>query len=136
MIIFIDDEPEKITGYIQAFELSGFKVSQFASIDDAYLNLEDMPDQIDAIILDVMMPSGIGLEPDETKDGLETGIRFLEWLEKHHENIPVIILTNTVNANVKFDVSHRNCKLYEKKDIGPWGLLDKVGAMKRIKRFK
>ena len=135
MIIFVDDEPEKITGYLQAFELSGFDVNSLSSIDDAYAILEDMPEKVDAIILDVMMPSGIGLDLEETKNGLETGIRFLEWLKKYHERIPVIVLTNTVNASKKFNITHRNCKIYEKKEIGPWGLLEKMGEMKHRLRW-
>lgn len=134
MIIFVDDEPEKITGYTQAFELSGFKVNLISSIDDAYAILEDTPKEVDAIILDVMMPSGIGLEPSDTKDGLETGIRFLEWLKKFHEGIPVIVLTNTINAKKKFNITHKNCLIYEKKEIGPWALLDKMSEIKRKPR--
>lgn len=135
MILFIDDEPEKITGYTQAFELSGFEVVLLSSIDDAYATLEDIPNEVEAIILDVMMPSGIGLDPVDTKDGLETGIRFLEWLKKFHEVIPIVILTNTINANKKFNITHKNCIVYEKKDIGPWALLDKMSEIKRKPRL-
>lgn len=136
MIIFVDDEPERLTGYIQAFELSGFKVRMITTIDDAFAILEDMPNEIEVIILDVMMPTGIGLELNETKDGLATGIVFLEWLKKFHEQIPVIILTNTVNAKSKFDLSHRNCEIYEKKELGPWKLLDKMNTIKSRSRQK
>jgi CheY-like chemotaxis protein len=130
MILFIDDEPQYILSFVQAFELSKFEVKISSSVDEAAEFIKDNQKDLDAIILDVMMPTGRFVNHEESQDGLRTGLIFLNWLKKFNERIPVILLTNVNKRNFK-NVTHKNCIIFEKKDIDPWQLVDKMYDVKR-----
>lgn len=134
MILFIDDEPEYISAFAQAFELTDFEVSTITNLDEAWEYLKENKDEVDAIILDVMMPPGKLLNLEETANGLRSGIIFLEYLKELDEGIPVIILTNANKKNIE-KISHRNYFIYEKKEIDPWSLVDKMDNIKRRTKF-
>jgi CheY-like chemotaxis protein len=134
MIIFIDDEPRYITAYVQAFELTGFKVLIISDIDRAWEVISSQTDEVDAIMLDVMMPPGRLLNMEDTMEGLRTGLAFLDRLKNLDERIPVVILTNA-NKKDFGKIPHQNCLIYEKKEIDPWRLVDKMSDMKRRKKL-
>ena len=77
-----------------------------------------------------MMPPGDLLEYEKTKQGLRTGVLFIEKIKQIDERIPVVILTN-VDKSELANIPHRNCEVFEKKEISPWSLVDKVSEMKR-----
>ena len=133
MILFIDDEPHYIRPYTQAFSLQGFNVKVVSSVDEAWEIIESSTKDVLAIIVDIMMPPGKLLESESTKQGLRTGEVFIEKLKTLDEGIPVVALTNAEKAELG-SISHRNFLIFQKKDISPWGLVDKVSEMKR-KRF-
>jgi DNA-binding NtrC family response regulator len=133
IILFIDDEPHYILPYTQAFALKGFDVKVVNSVDEAWKIIESSTRDILAIIVDIMMPPGKLLESESTKQGLRTGEVFIEKLKTVDEGIPVVVLTNAEKAELG-NISHRNCLIFPKKEISPWGLVDKVSEMKR-KRF-
>ncbi len=130
MILFVDDEPKYVAAYTQAFELSQFEVKMVPAVDEAWQILESQKEDVDAIILDVMMPHGRLFDMRETQDGLRTGLLFVEKLRQFDERIPVVLLTNA-NKNDFGEIPHRNCLIYEKKDIDPWSLVDKMSEIKR-----
>jgi DNA-binding NtrC family response regulator len=133
MIIFIDDEPHYIRPYTQAFVLQGFDVKVINNVDEAWKVIESSKKNVLAIIIDIMMPPGKLLESESTKQGLRTGEVFIEKLKTLDEGIPVVVLTNAEKADLG-NISHRNFLIFQKKDISPWGLVDKISEMKR-KRF-
>ncbi len=130
MIIFIDDEPHYIKAYVQAFELSGFIVKVVNTVDDAWQILQSDIHDILAIIVDIMMPPGKLLENERTHQGLRTGVVFIEKLRNLDEKIPVIVLTNAEKSELGV-IRHTNCYIFAKKEISPWGLVERVSEMKR-----
>ena len=134
MILFIDDEPQYISSFVQAFELSNFDVEVITSIDEALIFVENHSAEIDIIILDVMMPAESWIKYDECREGLRTGILFTDWLKKFDEEIPVLILTNANKSYFK-ELTHRNCQVYEKKEIDPWKLVERMDDIKRRRKF-
>jgi CheY-like chemotaxis protein len=132
MILFIDDEPHYIRPYTQAFEIKNFPVKAVNSVDEAWKIINSSRKDVLAIIIDIMMPPGKLFEFENTKQGLRTGEVFIEKLRNLDEGIPVVVLTNAEKAEL-LDISHRNCVILAKKDISPWGLVDKVSEMRRKK---
>jgi DNA-binding response OmpR family regulator len=130
IILFIDDEPQYIKPYTQAFEISDFNVKVFPNVDIAWDFICSHTDEILAIILDIMMPPGKLFDFDKTKEGLRTGILLVERLRELDERIPIVILTNAEKSELG-SISHRHCLIFAKKEIGPWGLVEKVSDMKR-----
>jgi len=130
MILFIDDEPDYVKPFLKAFELSGFPVYITTDLDNALTTIESQEDDILAIILDIMMPPGKLFDLENTDQGLRTGLRLLEHLKEVYEKIPVVILTNLDKSRLG-KITHGNCLIFEKKEITPWELVNKVANMKR-----
>jgi len=134
MIFFIDDEPSYIEPFRDAFVLSGFEVEVINNVDSAWGLIRKNKEDVDAIILDIMMPPGRLLADYDTKEGLRTGLRFIELMKTLDEAIPVVCLTNA-DCKKFGRVEHANCSFYEKKDINPWQLVDKMSDIKRRKKL-
>lgn len=134
MIIFIDDELNYISAFIQAFEMTGFSVETEKSIDQAWEKISNNPEAVDAIILDIMMPHGRLFTFEETEGGLNTGLMFIEKMIELDEQIPIIVLTNTDKSKLG-KITHRNCKTLEKKSVDPWNLVDLTKKVKRRAKF-
>ena len=70
MILFIDDERRVMDSYRDYLALKltpqGYEVLFLSDIDKALDFLENRPDEIDLIILDVMMPTGKKLNGKHT----------------------------------------------------------------------
>ncbi len=134
MVLFIDDEPRFISPFIDAFHFSGFSVQVLTDVDSAWDIIKARTDEIDAIILDIMMPPGRLLEGYETKEGLRTGLLFLELMKDLDERIPVVCLTNA-DTRLFPKIAHRNHFIFEKKDIDPWQMVEKMSDIKRRKKY-
>lgn len=134
MIIFIDDEPEYIAPFTEALRFTGFNVQVISNVDSAWATITEKKQDVDAVILDIMMPPGRLLEGQDTKEGLRTGLRFLEMMKDLDEQIPVICLTNADTRSLPA-ISHANHLVFEKKDIDPWQLVDKMSDVKRRKKI-
>jgi len=134
MIVFIDDEPQYISPFTDAFRLSGFDVEVIDNVDTAWDQIEKKKDDVDAVILDIMMPPGRLFRGNDTKEGLRTGLRFVELMKNLDERIPIICLTNADPRRFG-NIDHANHFIYEKKDIDPWQLVDKMSEVKRRKKL-
>lgn len=130
MILFIDDEPHRIRPYTQALELTGFPIKVVNNVDEAWQIIELQQKDILAVIVDIMMPPGKLFEEEGTKQGLRTGVVFIERLRNIDEGIPVVVLTNAEKGELGI-ISHRNCHIFLKKELNPWGLVDKLSDIKR-----
>ena len=122
MILFIDDEPQYVDAFLQAFEFSGIYSKIITTIDAAWSYINENPEEIDAIILDIMMSPGHLFSDFDSKGGLETGFLFIERMKDFNERIPIIVLTNTDRKKFK-KIQHNNCYMYEKKSTDPWKLV-------------
>lgn len=95
-ILFVDDEAFFGRSYISCLQKSGFVVELCDDAGDALERLTSGP-SVDAIVLDVMMPSPAGLSPDDCDAGLSTGIYLLKRLLEVRalaRGTPVVFLTN------------------------------------------
>jgi DNA-binding NarL/FixJ family response regulator len=81
-----------------------------------------------------MMPPGRLMDLESTRDGMRTGLEFLELLKKSDETIPVIILTNAKKEDIR-PLNHANCQIFEKKDMDPWVLVEILSEVKRKVSF-
>jgi len=77
-------------------ESKGFQVIQEQHPDRAIEFAKKEKGNLCAIILDVMMRSG-GFAPDETNQGLRTGMLVFRELQKICPSVPVVVLTNVSN---------------------------------------
>lgn len=127
MIVFLDDEPERIQDYVEVVnrEFPG-QVSDYVDIKETLELVSD--GNVDVLILDIMMPPGL-LGMDKTEAGLRTGMVVYEKVRdmKQGAELPVIILTNVRNPNVvDYFQKQKNCWFFSKQDLVPRGLTTKI----------
>ncbi len=94
LVLLVDDDKLLMQLYVGALERKGYKVKHCFEPDSALAFVKENGRQIDAIILDVMMPPRKPYENEDTNGGLKTGIFLLRDLRKYCPNVPVVVLTN------------------------------------------
>lgn len=127
MIVFLDDEPERISDYVEALNKEfPDQVKDHVDINETLELISN--DNVDVIILDVMMPPGpLGME--KTQDGLRTGTVLYDEIRKMEQGaeLPVLILTNVRDPEtVIFFKKQKNCEVFSKPDLEPKGLAAQV----------
>jgi CheY-like chemotaxis protein len=93
-LLFLDDEPEWQGDYLEDLD-DLFEVIPFHEAERALKYFDEYAD-VEAIVLDIMMPTPIGVSSAATNEGLDTGIWFLEQISDYirAQRCPVILLTN------------------------------------------
>lgn len=127
MILFVDDERRYVDGYVEELRLSGFTVEYRKTVDAAHKFLVENLPQIDLLVLDIMMPPGELLQEAQTNHGLRTGVRFFEQVRQLAPVLPVIILTNVTDEQVKEQLQQEPfCWFIRKEDCFPFELAEEV----------
>ena len=124
MILFIDDEKRYVKNYVEELVEIGFEVNYINNVGNAleFIKSEESK-KIEAIVLDVMMPSN-GFFPD---DEVEIGIQFYERFREFFPKTKVFILTNVSREDVReFFEKEKHCFFNRKEDIMPVEFSQKV----------
>lgn len=127
MILFIDDEKRYVKNYIEELEKVeevGFEVNYINNVGNAleFIKSEESK-KIEAIVLDVMMPSNGFFVDDE----VEIGIQFYNEYRKHFPHTKVFVLTNVSREDVReFFEKEKDCFFDRKEDIMPVEFAKKV----------
>lgn len=121
MILFIDDEPEKLIEYDEALRETGFKVKWVEDAEEGMKCFLENISRIDAVILDIMMPPPAILGDGVTDFGMRTGIKILDRIREETENIPVMIFTNLSLSRLKLP-TYKFVELREKRETPPFAL--------------
>ena len=79
-ILIVDDEPDVVFFISKICQPQGFVTLTASSGLEALKYIQDLPNRIDLVLLDLRMP-GMG------------GIEVLKSIRKHNPNLPVIVLT-------------------------------------------
>lgn len=100
-VIFIDDEGFFIKRYRESLE-TRFDVHYCDKAADGLAYLQTHSD-VDAVVLDIMMPTPDGVSDFDTSGGLDTGIWLLGHLMVKYNpwTLPLLILTNRNVAIVR-----------------------------------
>jgi len=130
MILFIDDEKRYVKNYIEELEEGkegeevGFEVNYINNVGNAleFIKSEESK-KIEAIVLDIMMPSNGFFADDE----VEIGIQFYNECRKHFPDTKVFVLTNVSREDVReFFEKQKDCYFDRKDDIMPVEFAKKV----------
>ena len=130
MILFVDDEPNRVEVYDRDLRMSGFEVLFKSSVDEALATIQENPDLISLIILDVMLSPGESFEDEDTNEGLRTGINLYNRVRTIVPNLPVITLTNVTDEKVAdWFQKQESCWFFHKKDIFPFEFTEEVNKI-------
>jgi len=127
MILFVDDERRHTDAYTQDLIRSGYKVVYPPGVDNAVHYFDANSTQIELVILDLMMPPGKTFEHVDTDDGLRTGKHFYYRVREKVSKLPVIILTNVSEDDVRAEFERdKNCWYFEKEHYLPYEITQEV----------
>ena len=130
LVLLVDDDKLPMQFYVKALEEKGFKVRHCLEPGSALEFVGEKGSQIDAIILDIMMPPGDRYEHEHTNEGLRTGVFLLPDLRKYCPNIPVVVLTNVRNPDtLGLFKGKALVEVIQKKDCPPFELAELVDEM-------
>jgi CheY-like chemotaxis protein len=118
MILIIDEEVRRISiikDYLEEFKYSSLLIGD---IDKADRFISEKYQEIDAIILDVMMPWGNVFSKDQTENGILTGYEFYKKIRKDHGYETPIIIYTALNRDDLLNrlKKQKNCAVIHKTD--------------------
>jgi CheY-like chemotaxis protein len=129
-ILFVDDEKRWVTDYVEELqdELSeDYEVVLESDVDKALRYFEEHLAQLALLILDIMMPPGSSFTNGETHAGMRTGVSFYEAVRRTAPNLPVIILTNASEPDLRERFrQEKSCMFLAKLDTLPDELAEHV----------
>jgi CheY-like chemotaxis protein len=93
-VLLVDDDRFFARAYREALDRE-FDV-EFVDNADAAIKRVKSPERLDALLLDIMMPTPQGVAAEATDDGFETGIWVLRQTTATliERRLPVLVLTN------------------------------------------
>ena len=125
MVLFIDDEPNRIKFYIRAVQSRGYATRTLQNTDEAWAFFQEARPEVRAVVLDIMMPPGRHLADTAHADGTRTGVflyrRILEQMAIQAINrhaIPIAVLTqvndpDTLRMLQEVQLEHRPNERFE-----------------------
>jgi CheY-like chemotaxis protein len=124
MILFIDDEPDRIQPYVESVKPTPTRILRSVADVEAYLS--ELAESPKCIVLDVMFPSDPGLPGSLTERGMTAGMPLFASLRARFPSVHIVVLTNSSSLAAKeFFRNQDNCSLLYKSDVLPhqFGLL-------------
>jgi CheY-like chemotaxis protein len=97
-LLFVDNDPHQVGEYVHALTDTGFRVTSAGSAAQAVYQLKSHA--FDAVILDIMMPSGRRFTPGDTAGGARTGLALAREIRSTRPSIPLIALTYSQDPTV------------------------------------
>lgn len=94
MLLIVDEEYSRAMAYSDVLKSLGYDVKLTFDVDSFVSVFKDNLYEIDAVILDIMMPSGELFTLEQTEQGILTGVKLYEYIRSELKwNGPIIIYT-------------------------------------------
>lgn len=141
MILLIDDEPRFLNGLLDYLRSgldpneTSYDVHVELWVDPALVYLHEHRAVVELVIMDVMMPAGRAFAEKDTRLGLRTGIYLYETLRTTEPDLPVLVLTNSHDADVvayftqKARADKPRCRFVHKEHYFPAQVKQIIGEM-------
>jgi CheY-like chemotaxis protein len=81
-IIWIDDDINVLETQAEWLRKRGFELETFSNVDEAWERIRESENEVLYVIIDVMMATGAIFDSADTNGGLNTGARFLEYMDE------------------------------------------------------
>jgi len=135
MILWVDDDSITLRAYIDELEEAGYKVVMAKDPDEMWSKLSLYDSLVNAIIMDILMPTGNQIDSQEAEMGYSTGLILLNQLQDNelYKNIPVVIVTILTAQKVVEWARVHGVPFLNKHMTSPEELLEKLNELKIIK---
>lgn len=131
MILFFDDELERVEPWIDALREQVDKVHPIRTAADlqAFLRQPPLP-TLTFAVFDIMAPTGPQMDDRQTEYGSRTGLVLLDEFRRVYPRVPVYVLTNVRDETVMERVAGLwNVRVGRKRFVMPDDLVAQVREM-------
>lgn len=128
-IMFIDDEPRRMSIYVEELEEAGHEVLFRDNTDSALVTLRDPSEHLDLVVVDISVPPGMEYRFEDTDNGSRTGIALYDTIRKERPGQKVMVFTNVRDPRLAEQFAKedgRICLFARKPDILPFQLVEMV----------
>jgi CheY-like chemotaxis protein len=106
MILFIDDDTNRVENDVFELVSWGFSVQLEGSVDSALQFFDQHFADVDAVICDIVMPHGLAVSAEDSIDGLRTGVAVFRHVRQRCPTLPFIFFTNLSHVE---DMLRKEC---------------------------
>ncbi len=135
MILWVDDDITfSLDAFVDELKEEGFTILEAKNPDEMWENLKNQEENIEAIIMDIMMPTGKTIDKSKSRMGSITGLILADELKNKsskYNKIPIIIFTILSDQDVQDWADTNNVPLLKKQHTYPEEL---VTALKQALR--
>jgi len=124
-ILFVDDDPKRISSYIDFLRESEYNTIVETDSTRALSIFKEKQNEIDLIILDMMMSTEQHLK-EETDYGRRTGLYLLKEIRKISKDIPIMVLTVVRNSSLRQETEKLGASPHLEKPILPSRLVEEI----------
>ena len=116
-VIWIEDEPLRVSAYVEVLRINGHEV-------ELVQDIEEFQDRIqtggfDIALVDLMLPTG-KFDVERARNGLDTGLLVVHKLREFSPDVRFVLFTNRSDA--EFLGKEYGLKVLRKIDVSPWDL--------------
>ncbi len=129
MILFIDDDKDRMRSYADYMILEGYEAEVIGTDSEALEFIETNKGDITLICLDMMMPSEL-YSREETDDRKHTGRRLFTDIRAITDKIPVIIFSIIKDEELSYEMIEMGARDYLIKTQTPPSIL--LGAIQEM----
>lgn len=132
MLLWVDDDIDgSLKPFLDELEDSGYKVDRARNPEEMWTQLEKHAGNFDAVIMDIMLPTGDQIKPSDAQMGVTTGLVLLEMLtaEKRFGHLPVLIFTILSNQSVQDWATRHHVQCLRKQETFPEELVSAVESI-------
>ncbi|ESS71676.1 CheY-like receiver [Methyloglobulus morosus KoM1] len=111
MILWLDDDNDSsLMGYLDEIRDNNYLVKRSQTPDEFFNDLNKNYRNVQLIIMDIMIPTGNKITPEESKSGLITGQCVINKIKQDNltTNIPILILTVVERQEANTWATERN----------------------------
>lgn len=131
-VLWVDDDINNSRLRVERdeFEENGITIIKAENPDECWEQLENS-NKVDLIILDISMPLGVKIKPQESLGGMRTGLVLLKKLmeKEQTKGIKKIVYTIVDDNDVMDYCSENNIPYLSKQEIFPEELVEEVKQM-------
>ena len=130
MILFVDDEKHYVQNILDELDLLDVRYTFCSGVDAAIEVIRTRASEIDAVVCDVMMPSGHAFTAEETEDNLITGLRFLARIRELGYKRLVLLLTNLEPGRApgvdNASTNYPPCRILRKRELWSFEIAEQI----------
>lgn len=130
-ILWLAEDDELLTGYVEALEERGLAVDMHGDVDRALGDLQRHPCPYGLVLWDLALSPGVVFAREPTRGGMLTGRFFFDRLRAMRPEVPTLLFTLHRAVAAEWNAPHERRFAIAKQDVLPDELAAGIEAILR-----